>query len=319
MIFFTDWQLVIEAVRVWMAGGNPYAAFRHPDGHMLFVGAFAYPPATLLLGAPLALLPAWLSGLLVALLSVVGFEVVARQGGGRSALIWLPLWLPLAQGLWIGQLTLISVVGLALAERAYRRQQDGVAGLLIALAILKPQTVLLPAAWMLLTALRERRWVVLASFASLSAALWGGALLVSGPQIYGQWLLGLEGYDQFLPNRPLLFPPFGPLLGVMALLLWHRHGRGDIFGLALLVNTLVYPLSVIYVAVAIALVVIRWRPAWPWYPLALSWVIPIAFPLTARTPDTIAGLTQAIVATGLLVGLLPGLPQLNPHPPAPSP
>ncbi|NTV65668.1 MAG: DUF2029 domain-containing protein [Oscillochloris sp.] len=309
MPFFIDWQLVIAAVRFWLVGGDPYGPFPRLNGEMTFVGAFAYPPPVLLLGVPLALLPPVLSGLLVMGLAVVGFEVWARQSGGRrSALIWLPLWLPLAQGLWIGQLTLISLVGLALAELAARQRKDRLAGMLLALAILKPQTVLLPVAWLLVVALRERRWALLASFAALSAALWLAPLLVAGPQIYTQWLVGLDGYDQFLPNRPLLFPPFGPLLGGLALLLWRRHGRSDIFGLALLANTLIYPLSVIYVATAIALVVIRWQPRWAWYPLILSWLIPIVFPLAVRTPDTIAGLTQAIIATGLLAGLLPPLP-----------
>ncbi|NTW97424.1 MAG: DUF2029 domain-containing protein [Oscillochloris sp.] len=316
MPFFIDWQLVVAAVRFWLAGGDPYGPFPRLNGQITFVGAFAYPPPLLLLGVPLALLPYWLSGALMTLLAVVGFEVSARRSGaGRSALIWLVLWLPLAQGLWIGQLTLISLVGLVLAELAYRRGQDRLAGLLLALAILKPQTAILPAAWLLVVALRGRRWGLLASFAALSAALWLGPILVSGPQIYAQWLVGLDGYDQFLPNRPLLFPPLGPLLGAMALLLWQRHGRGDLFGLALLLNTLAYPLSVIYVATAVALVVIRWSPRWPWYPLALSWAIPMIFPLAVRTPDTIAGLTQAIIATGLLAGLLPPLPWPHRRPP----
>jgi hypothetical protein len=316
MPFFVDWQLVVAAVRFWMAGGDPYGPFPRLNGEITFVGAFAYPPPVLLLGVPLALLHPWLSGLLVMGLAVVGFEVWAcHSGNGRSALIWLPLWLPLAQGLWIGQLTLISLVGLALAELASRQRRDRLAGALLALALLKPQTVLLPVAWLLFVALRERRWGLLTSFAALSAALWLAPLLVAGPQIYAQWLVGLDGYDQFLPNRPLLFPPFGPLLGAMALLLWHRHGRSDLFGLAMLLNTLAYPLSVIYVAAAVALVVIRWNPHWAWYPLVLSWLIPMLFPLVVRTPDTIAGLTQAIIASGLLAGLLPPLPWPHPRPP----
>jgi hypothetical protein len=104
-----------------------------------------------------------------------------------------------------------------------------------------------------------------------------------------------------------LFPPFGPVLGVLAVLLWWRSGRGDIWGMLLLLNTLLFPLSVVYVAVAIAFVVIRWRPDWQWYPLALSWCIP-AFAVFQRTPDTIAALTQAITATGLLAGLCPAIP-----------
>ncbi|NTW03711.1 MAG: DUF2029 domain-containing protein [Oscillochloris sp.] len=309
MFFFVDWQLLIAAVRFWMTGGNPYGPFPLLNGELTFSGAFAYPPPALLLGVPMAVLPVWLSGLIVTLLAVVGFEYWACSSGEkRSALYWLLLWLPLTQQLWIGQLTLIALVGLVLAEQAYQRRHDRLAGILLALSVLKPQTVLLAVAWLLFVALRERRWGLLVSFVGLSVVLWLGPVVISGPQIYTQWLVGLNHYSQLLPNRPLLFPPFGPLLGVMAVLLWHRSGRGDIFGLALLVNTLVYPLSVIYVASAVALVVIRWNPRWPVYPLVLSWAIPMLLSSTmTRTPDTIAGLTQSIIATGLLAGLLPQL------------
>jgi uncharacterized membrane protein len=68
----------------------------------------------------------------------------------------------------------------------------------------------------------------------------------------------------------------------------------------------------------IAFVVIRWRRDWPWYPLALSWLLPVAFPLVIRTPDSIAALTQAIVITGLLAGLLPQIPWRRPAAAAPS-
>ncbi|NJO84512.1 MAG: hypothetical protein HC828_18235 [Blastochloris sp.] len=39
----------------------------------------------------------------------------------------------------------------------------------------------------------------------------------------------------------------------------------------------------------------------------MSWLIPLAF-VVERTPDTIAALTQAIVATGLLAGVCPAIP-----------
>jgi hypothetical protein len=65
---------------------------------------------------------------------------------------------------------------------------------------------------------------------------------------------------------------------------------------------------VIYIAVGVAFVVIRWRADWPWYPLILSWLLPALYLLPERTPETIAALTQGIVATGLLVGLLPRIP-----------
>jgi len=306
--WFSDWRSLMAAVDVWLAGGNPYGPFVMPDGAAYAAGWYAYPPPSLILAAPLALLPWLISGLLVQLVAIVGFERWARRTSGRTALPWLLLWLPFAQGLVIGQLTLLALVGLLLAEHAYRDKHDRLAGLLLALAIFKPQTTVLAVAWLLFTAIRTRRWVLLASFAGVSALLWGGILLISGPEIYLQWGQGLQAYREGRPDRPLLGLPFGPLLGVLAGLLWWRHGRSDGFGTLLLINTLIFPLSVIYIAIGVACVVIRWRPNWAWYPLTLSWLLPLIFINPVRTADSIAGLVQAIIATALLAGLLPRLP-----------
>ena len=305
--FLTDWQILIGAIRHWLAGGNPYGPYPSFQGFMRPGGAFAYPPAALMLGWPVALLPWLLSGVLMLLTSIAGFEYWARRRGSGIALPWLLLWLPLCQGLWIGQVTLLALVALALADLREGDGHDLAAGALIALALLKPQAVGLPAAYMLLGAVRARRWRLLAAFAGLSALLWGGAALISGPAIYLQWVEGLRSYGPNLPNRPLLFPPFGPALGLLAGALWWRHGRRDWWGTLLLLNTLIFPMSVVYVAVGLAFVVLRWRPDTPWYPLALSWITPVLL-AGPRTPDTIAAITQTTVATVLLAGLAPAIP-----------
>ncbi|MBX0327550.1 glycosyltransferase 87 family protein [Oscillochloris sp. ZM17-4] len=244
------------------------------------------------------------------------FERWARRTSGRSGLPWMLLWLPLAQGLVLGQTTLIVLAALVFAELYYNEGRERRAGLLLALAVLKPQVAILAAAWLLLRSFRERRYQLPLTFFGISAALWLVAVIIAGPQIVPQWVAGLVVYDDLLPDRLLLFPPLGPLIGLMAVLLWWRHGRGDHFGLLILLTMLFYPLSVVYMTSAVAFVVIRWRRDWPWYPLALSWIIPLAFPLVVRTPDTIAALTQSIVATGMLAGLLPQLPwrRRPPHP-----
>lgn len=307
-LWFSDWRSLMGAVSHWLAGGNPYGAFTMAGGMAYEAGWYAYPPPTLLLAAPLALLPWQLGGLLVQLLAIVGFERWARRSSGRMALPWLILWLPLLQGLFIGQTTLLALVGLMLAEESFRAGRDRRAALLLALCLLKPQATILAASWLLGLALWQRRWRLLVAFGALCLLLWGGAALVAGPAIYLQWYEGLNAYRVALPDRPLIAPPFGPLLGLLALGFWWRAGRGDHFAAFLLLNTLIYPLSVVYIAVGLAFVVIRWRPDWPWYPLLLSWTIPAVFILGERTADSIAGLTQAIIATGLLAGLLPRLP-----------
>lgn len=294
-----DWRNLMAAIRHWHGGANPYAPFQGFDGAMNHAGYFAYPPPVLLLASPLALLPWQLSGLLLVLASAAAFEAWARLSSGRSALAWLVLWVPLAQGLVIGQTTLLALAGLLFAERMYGQRRDWPAALLLSLALLKPQITILAGAWLVFIALRERRWRFLLAGATITAALWAASVAIAGPQIVPQWLGGLAAYDDVLPNRPLLFPPLGALVGLLAVVLWRRHGRGDIFGLLLLLNTLIYPLSVIYSAAAIAFVVIRWRRDWTWHPLVLSWALAFFFPLDVRTPDSIAAFTQATVMTGL--------------------
>lgn len=307
-LWLSDWRSLMGAMLHWLAGGDPYGAFTMPDGASYEAGWYAYPPPTLLFAPLLAVLPWQLSGVLVQLLAIIGFEGWSRRRSNRLALPWLLLWLPFVQGILIGQTTLLALVGLMLAEEAYSAGRDRRAALLLALCILKPQATILGAAWLLFLALRERRWQLLGSFAGICALLWGGIALVAGPQIYLQWYEGLTAYSAALPDRPLIFPPFGPLLALLAGLLWWRHGRDDMLGALLLLNTLLYPLSVIYIAIGVAFVVIRWRADWPWYPLLLSWLLPALILLPERTPDTIAALTQGIIATGLLAGLLPQIP-----------
>jgi hypothetical protein len=306
-----DWRMFMAAIRHWLGGADPYGPFEGLLGTPHHAGAFGYPPPTLVLATPLALLPWQITGLLFVLASAVVFERWVRRSSGRSGLPWLVLWLPLFQGLVIGQTTLLALAGLVFAELFYKEGRERQAGFLLALAVLKPQAAILPAGWLLLRALLARRWGLPLTFVAVSAAIWAAALLIAGPQIVPQWVGGLIVYDDLLPDRMLLFPPFGPLIGVLVGLLWWRHGRGDVFGLLLLLNTLFYPLSVIYMTAAVAFVVVRWRRDWVWYPLGLSWAIVIAFPLVVRTTDSIAAITQANVIAGLLAGLLPGLARLR--------
>lgn len=306
---FNDWRTLMACIQIWFSGGDPYGPFPDPlrPGGMVPTGWHAYPPPSLLIAMPFAFLPWPLSSLLILALSIIPFERWARQTTQRTALPWIILWLPLMQGIILGQTTLLFLVALLWAERFMTQGRDGRAGVLLALMMLKLQVGLLPAAWLLAVAIWKRRWHLPLSFALMSLLLWGGTALIAGPQIYLHWFAALDGYAKLLPNRPLIFPPFGPILAAMALLLWYRYGRTDIFGTTLLLHTLIYPLSVIYVASALAAVVIRWNVRWPIYPLVLSW-LPTFFPLVQHTPDTIAAMTQAIVATGLLTALLPQLP-----------
>jgi hypothetical protein len=303
--FFADWRALMAALLHWFAGGNPYGAYRGLNGVLYEAGYFAYPPPALLLAAPLAVLPWWVSGLLVQAAAIIGFERWARHTTGRSALVWLALFPPLLQGLQIGQTTLLALVALMLGELSYREGRDGRAGLLLALAALKPQIGALAIGFLLVEALRTRRWPMLGAFTLTSALLWGAAM-IPGPQIYAQWLGGLHAYRAALPDRPMIFPPLGPVVALAAVALWRRR-EGDGFALALLINTLIYPLSVIYIVSPVAFVVIRWRRDWELWPLGLCWLVPVIFVQLPVTPTTWLAAIQAVVICGLGVGMMPRL------------
>lgn len=303
---FADWRSLMAAILHWLDGENPYDFYTGFSGEFYDAGYFAYPPPALFIATPLALMPWWLSAVLVQAIAIVAFERWARGTTGRSALMWILLWPPLMQGLYIGQTTLLFLMALLLAERAANQQNDRMAGLILAFALLKPQVGIFAIAYLLIVSLWMRRWRLIGVFTLATAVLWGGALLLAGPQIYIQWLNGLNAYRYALPDQPTISFPLGPLVVLLAMLLWRRNLR-DIFGLALLLNTLLYPLSVLYIISPIAAVVIRWRHDWQLWAVALGWIVPIMFTFVASTYNPVLWYAQIqlFAAFALLVGLLP--------------
>ncbi|EFO79193.1 hypothetical protein OSCT_2939 [Oscillochloris trichoides DG-6] len=310
---FADWRTLLVIIQIWFAGGNPYGSFPDPIhvGHTIPPGWHAYPPPALFVIAPFALLPWPISTILMLSLSFIPFEHWSRRYYQRTTLPWMLLWFPLFHGIILGQTTLLVLVALLWAERDLHERRDLRAGVLLALLLLKPQVGLLPLIWLLGTALWQRRWSVHATFLLTSLILWGGTALLFGPQIYAQWWVAFDAYSSKLATRPLIALPFGPILGVLALLFWYRYGRSDIFGLALLINTLIYPLSVIYMSTPLAAIIIRWNPRWNGAPLILSWLVLFLF-LPLSQDDMIAARVQLITMMALVAALLPQIPWRKP-------
>lgn len=149
--------------------------------------SFIYPAHIILLLAPLTLLP-W--HVLYPLFPWVGFPCVAL-----AAFLWLrlcqPAWHAWAQWLVIGlsviswpaitawglQPTVYIAVLIALAALCFHRGADLTAGILLAIATVKPHLVLLLTAYLFVVAMRERRFRFLTGFAitltaMLTASLW---------------------------------------------------------------------------------------------------------------------------------------------------
>jgi len=180
-----DFVLFWVGVRAMLTGQSPYSAATTSVIQSTLLGGppapggdpmlFVYPPWILVLILPLALLPLkwaaalWSGLLLSGMLHLIGY-LAFRWGGrrpGRTILWALALTagcLPyLAIAATKGQLSLVSLGALFLAIRLARRR-PGAAGLFLALAILKPTLTVLPTLGVLLWALFERKYRLLANF-----------------------------------------------------------------------------------------------------------------------------------------------------------
>ncbi|MHA1529804.1 MAG: glycosyltransferase family 87 protein [Alphaproteobacteria bacterium] len=149
----------VDFVALWAAAklavaGDPAMAFDQevlrsaqllpPDSHPNEL-YWLYPPAMLLLLAPLGLLPYWVAWLVFIMVSLTAFtSAMWRFAGavpmGRSLLLGAPAVLITMQ---LGQVSLLWSAGLFVALRAMAQGQPVIAGLLIAMLSLKPQLGLL--------------------------------------------------------------------------------------------------------------------------------------------------------------------------------
>ena len=155
---------------------------------------FAYPVYVAILLAPTVKLPfAWVQrGVFWLLILVTAASVLfwMRAVGWRtsflSQLIWIVLTLgcfPAIQGFKLQQLTLLVAGLIAGAFSAMAAGNLVVAGILLALAAIKPQLVVLPAAVLCIWSLgnwRERQRVVWSFGITMLAMIFGGEMLLPG-------------------------------------------------------------------------------------------------------------------------------------------
>jgi hypothetical protein len=139
----------------------------------------------------------------------------------------------IAQGLRLRQFGLFVAFLLALAAWCVTREHIFIAGLLLALATIKPQMVALCLVWFLVWSLGEwkRRWPLPVGFAvGLGVLVGAGELLLPGwPRFF---LDGLVAYSKYFPTTSPLRLILGNLIGgglslvvVLALLGWSWRER----------------------------------------------------------------------------------------------
>ncbi len=281
---------------VWLEHRNPYSEYVSHEIQMGFYGhpieqsfdkppgattppiideqRFAYPVYVVLLLAPtvhlnFAALQIWAPVILASLTAISAWIWLAIIRWKPPALVMAALAVfvlsspQLAQGLRLRQLGLFVAFLLTMASWCVIRRHYFAAGVLLAVATIKPQMVLLCVIWFLLWTLGEwkKRWPVAAGFGVTLAALIGaGELLVHGwPR---DFLAGLEAYRKYFPTTSPLRLLLGNWIGgavsvlVLVALLFYawkcRHADADsaefirLLALFFIATTLVLPLLAPY-------------------------------------------------------------------------
>ena len=135
-----------------------------------------------------------------------------------------PLWLasavaltlgsgPVLEGIYALQPTLLVAAMIAATLAALRRGRLALAGILLALASIKPHLIVLLSLWLLLWTLsdwRQRRRLAISFAASLAVLLLAGQLLLPG--WWSSWWRNLPAYRQYTP-APLVELMLGKVLG----------------------------------------------------------------------------------------------------------
>ena len=197
---------------------------------------FAYPVHALVLLAPLAHF-SWVSvrlGFLILLPILIGASVLAWlhvTGIKLSAthlvvllVLTISSW-PMMWGLRLQQLTLPIAVLVAAGCFLLKRRWDVVAGILFAMATIKPQLTAPLILWLLLWTLLQRRWRFAASFGTTLLILFALAENLV-PGWIPNWLAEASAYAVYTHSMPILQRIFGSAIGLAstaALALWSGY------------------------------------------------------------------------------------------------
>jgi len=227
----------LGARELLLRGRNPYSAAITTEIQQGYYGrpldpsdpndprdkqAFAYPIYVVFVLAPTVKLPFataqagffWLLAALAALSVPCWFRTLQWKPPAWAQLVCMVLTLgsfPVVQGIKLQQLSLLVAGILAACAAGLAAGYLFFAGVLLALATIKPQLTWPLAAWLLLWAVSEcrLRWKFVAGFAAAMAVFFAAGELIL-PGWLGMFLQGILEYHQYTQNQSVL----GPLLGV---------------------------------------------------------------------------------------------------------
>jgi hypothetical protein len=171
------------------------------------VANFVYPLPAMAFFAPFGLLPYPTARAVWMTLLELGLPVLAVIGArlGRwnpppgvlgALMLFSILWYHGFRAVIVGQFAVIEAVLMAGALLAISREQDILAGLLLALTVAKPQMAFLLAPFVVLWAASRRRWWVVISSVGFLAVLLGVTLLLI-PDWPILWLRQLADYPEY--------------------------------------------------------------------------------------------------------------------------
>lgn len=273
--FYPRWA---GAKALLVEGRNPYSsevtqeiiAVLDPENRGLNSFSFAYPLHAIFVFLPLAYVS--YDWAIASWMVIVQWAAIATLAVLLRYHRWLPsppvlgglvlatlFFYPVTRSIFLGQFTVHVVLALALTILALKQERDWIAGIIFALTSIKPQMVLLVGGWLVLWAIREKRYRFLGGI-----AIGGSALLAASMALLPSWpidfLGGLGQYSDLAGGKePLdvllgLFLP-GDTSWLKSLLLialgastiyviwkgWQRHLSFDVvLHLAIIINLLAF-------------------------------------------------------------------------------
>ncbi len=171
------------------------------------VAHFVYPLPAMIFFAPFGLLPyplaraVWMTLLELGLplLALLGVRL-ARWKPSASVLagvmLFSTLWYHGVRAVMVGQFAVFEALLLTAALLAIQRRRDVLAGLLLSLALAKPQMAFLLVPYVIVWGVSARRWRLVASVLLFSAA-WGGLALLLIPDWPILWLRQVLDYPGY--------------------------------------------------------------------------------------------------------------------------
>jgi hypothetical protein len=314
-----DTPILYLAGKYWLAGGSAYLQDVVPRvsgaiGETFERYTFAYPPQASAIFALLAVGSvetgnAIMTGLNLLSLAALSYVGVRLAGPDDSELRrWIVPALVVGNlstvfAVWMGQTTLIVTAALGGAWYCARRGRPVLAGVLLAIATVKPPLSLFVVLWFVL----ERAWKVLAAMTAAILVLAAPAMYGSGPiDAFLEWLGSLGKYggeahnavgsrmlfnlQSFLWAVGVTTPNLLPLGFVATLAVWYRRHAfvaDDLIGI-LLAITMLFGYGHSYdVAALVLLIPAFWRRVHAdprAAAVALAMLVAISFPNSVLEP-----------------------------------